>query len=408
MDTRTSTVTSILIATDNVTNAALVKNMLSPEFEHVFITTDSAKGPEDYVRYKPDVLVLAFNTLKKTEHYYLELGRLCDEVHQPSHRTVVLCSLEEVKQVYELCKKDYFDDYVLFWPMTHDSSRLAMTIHHVLRELSTLKSDEPSAAEFAAQVRHLSKLEKTLDTQIIQGGHHIEVVSHAIEQAEKKIGSALDELSRRIISSANPGLVNIQNTDGLENEISQFKREEVQPNFSDAGESTRPLKQWAQNLRQECEPFLESARVLNAMAERIRPTVMVVDDNEAQRIIISKLLYAENYNLLFARDGLEALNILSKKRPDVIIIDILMPNIDGIETLRRLKAIPHLSGLPVIMMTGKNEEEVVVKCIKAGAADFIVKPFVHATLIDKIGRALNPTILSELSIEECVIPQSDR
>ena len=65
MDTRTSTVTSILIATDNVTNAALVKNMLSPEFEHVFITTDSAKGPEDYVRYKPDVLVLAFNTLKK-------------------------------------------------------------------------------------------------------------------------------------------------------------------------------------------------------------------------------------------------------------------------------------------------------------------------------------------------------
>lgn len=391
MDIRTSTAASILIATDSVTDAALVKNLLSPEFEHVFITTDPAKGPEDYVRYKPDVLVLAFNTLKKTEHYYLELGRLCDEVHKPSHRTVVLCNMEQVKQVYELCKKDYFDDYILFWPMTHDSTRLAMTIHHALREVSTHKNDEPSAAEFAAQVRHLSELEKTLDIQIIQGNHHIEVVSNAIEQAEQKIGTALDELSQRIISSALPDLVNIKKDDGLEKEISHFMREEVQPTLSDAGESTQPLKQWAQKLRQECEPFLKSARALNALAERIRPTVLVVDDNEAQRIIISKLLDAENYSLLFARDGLEALSILRKKRPDIILMDILMPNMDGIETIRRLKAIPHLSGTPVIMITGKNEEGVVVECIKAGAFDFVVKPFVHATLIDKIARALNPT-----------------
>jgi CheY-like chemotaxis protein len=393
MDTRNSTYTSILIATDNVTDAALVKNLLRPEFERVFITTDLNKSSEDYVRYMPDVLVLAFNTLKKTEQYYLELGRLCDEVHQPSRRTVVLCNLEEVRQVYELCKKDYFDDYILFWPMTHDSSRLPMTIHHALRDVTTLKNDEPSAAEFAAQVRHLSELEKTLETQITQGSHHIEVVSHAIEHAEQKISSAMDELSRQIISSTNLDFVNIKKGDELEKEISHFKREEVQPHFNVAIESTRPLKQWAQKLRQECEPFLESARVLNSMAEHIRPTVMVVDDNEAQRIIISKLLEAENYNLLFARDGIEALNILCKKRPDIILMDVMMPNMNGIETMRRLKAIPHLSGTPVIMITGKNEEEVVVECINAGAVDFVVKPFVHANLIDKIDRALNSTII---------------
>jgi len=394
MDTRASTITSILIATDNVTDAALVKNLLASEFEHIFITTDPKKGPEDYVRYMPDVLVLAFNSLKKTEHYYLELGRLCDEVHQPFRRTVVLCNSEEVTQAYKLCKKDYFDDYILFWPMTHDSSRLPMTIHHALRGLSRLKNEEPSAAEFAAQVRHLSDLEKTLETQIMHGDHHIEVVSHAIEQAEQKISSALDELSRQIISSTNPDLLNIKKGNGLEMEISHFKRKEVQPHFTVAIESTRPLKQWAQKLREECEPFLESARVLNAMADRIRPTVMVVDDNEAQRIIISKLLDAENYNLLFARDGLEALNILSKKQPDIILMDVMMPNMDGMETMRRLKAIPHLSGTPVIMITGKNEEKVVVECINAGAVDFIVKPFVHSTLIGKINRALHPTILA--------------
>src|ERR1019366_235892 len=236
MDTRTSTAPSILIATDNVTDAALVKNLLASEFEHVFITTDPDKGPEDYVRHKPDVLVLAFNTLKKTEQYYLELGRLCSEVHQPSHRSVVLCNLEEVKQVYELCKQDYFDDYILFWPMTHDPSRLPMTIYRALRELSSHKHDEPSAAEFAAQVHHLSKLEKMLDTQIMQGGHHIEEVSNAIEQAERKIATALDELSQRIITSAFPDMVKAHTVDELNQEVSHFMHEDVHPNFSDATE----------------------------------------------------------------------------------------------------------------------------------------------------------------------------
>ena len=189
-------------------------------------------------------------------------------------------------------------------------------------------------------------------------------------------------------------MVKAHTVDELNQEVSHFMHEDVHPNFSDATESTQHLKLWAQKLRQECEPFLKSARVLNTMAERIRPTVLVVDDNEAQRIIISKLLDAENYNILFARDGLEALNVLRKKRPDIILMDILMPNMDGMETIRRLKAIPHLSRTPVIMITGKNEEGVVMECIKAGAVDFVVKPFVHATLTGKIARVLNPTIRS--------------
>jgi len=391
MDTRASTTPTILIATDNVTDAALVKNLLAPEFEHIFLSTDPDKVPEDYVHHRPSVLVLAFNTLKKAEHYYLELCRLCEVVHQYPHRTVVLCNMDEVKQVYELCKKDYFDDYILFWPMTHDSTRLAMTIHHALRELAALKYDEPSAAEFAAQAHYMAELGKTLDQQIVQGGHRIEVASRAVGQAEQNIGTALDGFSKRIISGALPDLIEVKNPDGLEKEISHFKCEEVQPNFIAATESTQHLKQWAQELRQECDPFMESARVLNAMAKRIRPTVLVVDDNEAQRIIIGKLLTAENYNLLFARDGIEALNVLRKKRPDLILMDIMMPNMNGMETMRRLKVIPYLSNTPVIMITGKSEGKVVVECMKAGAVDFVVKPFVHATLIDKIARALNAT-----------------
>jgi len=381
----------ILIATDIVTDAALVKKVLSTEFDHVVVSTNPDAAAGDFVRYQPDVLVLAFNELEKSERYYLSLYRLCPELHRHPHRTVILCNKDEVKRAYELCMKDLFDDYILFWPMTYDSSRLNMSVHYALRELATLKAGSPSASEFAAQARHLAELEQMLDQQMAQGGHHIEAAGRAMEQAEQEIGAALDGFSRRLISGSLPDSVEVKNADGLEKEISRFKREEVQQLFRSATESTQPLKQWAQELRQECEPLLKSVRVLNAMAERIRPTVLVVDDDEFQHKLVGKLLEAKNYHLIFATSGIEALKIMRKTQPDLVLMDVMMPDMDGIETTQHLKAAPQFAKVPVIMITGKSEGQVVIDSLKAGAADFVVKPFDPATLIAKIDRALNVT-----------------
>jgi PleD family two-component response regulator len=67
-----------------------------------------------------------------------------------------------------------------------------------------------------------------------------------------------------------------------------------------------------------------------------------------------------------------------------------MPSIDGIETTRRLKSVPHLAKIPVIMITGKSEGNVVVESLKAGAADFVVKPFERAALLGKVARLARP------------------
>ncbi|MDO8464919.1 MAG: response regulator [Gallionella sp.] len=392
MNTLTPTAATILIATDNVTDAALVEKLLHPEFDHIFMSTDPDKLPGDFVRHRPSVLILAFNTLEKSERYYLGLYRLCETVHQYPHRTVILCNKDEVKPAYELCKKDYFDDYILFWPMTYDMSRLAMTIHHALHELAVLNADGTSAAEFAAQVRRLAELEKILTKQVAQGGQHIEAVSRVIEQSGQKIGMAMDEFFHRLISGAFPDLIEVKNADGLGQEISRFKREEIQQNLSAAAESTQPMEQWAQEFRLECEPLLESVRALNAMAERIRPTVLVVDDDEPQRKIIGKLLRADNYHLIYANNGFEALNILRRTQPDLILMDMMMPDMNGLEATRRLKANPRFYKTPVIMITGKSEGKIVADSMKAGAVDFVVKPFDHATLMAKIDHALSAEV----------------
>jgi len=88
------------------------------------------------------------------------------------------------------------------------------------------------------------------------------------------------------------------------------------------------------------------------------------------------------------------LNVLKNKHPNLILMDIMMPNMNGMEATRQLKANPEFAEIPVIMITGKSEGEVVTDCMKAGAVDFVVKPYEHATLLSKIDHALKAAVLA--------------
>jgi CheY-like chemotaxis protein len=186
-----------------------------------------------------------------------------------------------------------------------------------------------------------------------------------------------------------PDSVAVNNANEIKIEVDRFKREEIQQHFRTAAESARPLKQWAHEFRQECEPLLKSARDLNAMAERIRPTVLVVDDDELQRKIIAKLLKDENCHLVFAAGGVEVLSVLRKIRPDLILMDVMMPDMDGLEVVRLMKTVPRLADIPVIMITGKSGKNIVMESLKAGAIDFVVKPFDRDTLLGKVAQVLH-------------------
>lgn len=378
----------ILIATDNVTDAGLIQKHLKVEFENVFTSTDPDKSVADFELHRPDVLMLAFNSLEKSERYYLELYRRSRKIHLHPHRTVILCSKDEVKRVYDLCKKELFDDYILFWPMTHDTVRLPMAVHHALRELAAIKPDGPSVAEFAAQARRLAELETMLEQQMARGGQHIELTSQAMVQAEQEIGAALDDFSKRLIQDDLVGGYTVKKGKELKDEISRLKREEVPQYFRAAAESVKPLKQWAQDFKKEYAPQLELVRALSVMAGRVQPIVLVVDDDEFQHKIIGKILEDENYHLVFASGGTEALRVLRKTRPDLILIDVMMPDMDGLEVVRYMKSAPQLADIPIVMITGKSGKDIVMESLKAGATGFVVKPFDRNTLLGKVAQAL--------------------
>ena len=120
----------------------------------------------------------------------------------------------------------------------------------------------------------------------------------------------------------------------------------------------------------------------------MRPIALVVDDDALQRPNSGKVLDGDKYRIIFAADGVEVLYLLRKTRPDIILMDVMMPLMDGIEAVRRIRMDPQLATLPIIMMTGKSENHVVIDCIKAGANDFVVKPIDRDTLMNKLAFAL--------------------
>lgn len=386
----TNSTASILVASDDPSDADLVKKLLSTEFGKIFVSISSEKAVEDFELRRPDVLVLAFNSLEKAELYYLGLYRMSSAIQQHPHRTVILCNKDDVKRVSELCMKRYFDDYILFWPMNHDAPRLPMSVHLAIRELASARNAGPSAAEFAAQAHHLAELERLLDRQVTLGGKHVEAAGLAMDQAREKISTSLDGLPRRLAQAELNEVVHIKNPEGLEKEMRRLKQEEIQPHLASAAASVRPLKQWAHEFRQECAPHFESMRSLRAMADLIKPKILVVDDDELQHKIVAKILGPENYEFSFASSGVEALRLLRNIRPDLILMDIMMTGIDGLEITRRLKSVPQFAHLPVMMISGKSDGSVVLGCRKVGAVDFVVKPFDLETLRTKVARHSRP------------------
>jgi DNA-binding response OmpR family regulator len=111
-----------------------------------------------------------------------------------------------------------------------------------------------------------------------------------------------------------------------------------------------------------------------------RSTVLIVDDNITGRMALEALLLREGYRLETAASGPEALEKAAAILPDLMLLDVMMPDMDGMEVCRRLRANPHLAEMPIVMVTALSDDESRVQGIEAGADDFISKPFSTAEL----------------------------
>lgn len=121
------------------------------------------------------------------------------------------------------------------------------------------------------------------------------------------------------------------------------------------------------------------------MTPPLRTIVLVVDDSPGTLGLLNDTLEAAGYTVLLAPSGQAALDAVSHATPDIILLDALMPGLDGFETCRRMKRLPGLAAVPVIFMTALSETEHVLAALAAGGVDYVTKPVAPAEVVARVG-----------------------
>jgi two-component system cell cycle response regulator len=121
----------------------------------------------------------------------------------------------------------------------------------------------------------------------------------------------------------------------------------------------------------------------------MKPKILTVDDSKTIRLIVAKAFKTFDCDVFEAANGVEGLAVASREQPDIIILDLTMPIMDGAEMLSKLKTHADLRNIPVIMLTAEAGRENVLKIAKLGVRDYLIKPFKEELIVERVGRVID-------------------
>ncbi|MGC8863785.1 MAG: response regulator, partial [Armatimonadota bacterium] len=131
-----------------------------------------------------------------------------------------------------------------------------------------------------------------------------------------------------------------------------------------------------------------------------RESILIVDDEEDILELLRHHLTGEGYRVLVAETGEDGLALARAKVPDLIVLDLMLPGLDGLDVCRILKRDPETSRIPVLMLTAKSEDADVVAGLELGADDYVVKPFSPRVLIARVRAALRRSRTDQITADQ--------
>ncbi len=117
-------------------------------------------------------------------------------------------------------------------------------------------------------------------------------------------------------------------------------------------------------------------------------TILIAEDNEDTRFLLAMQLRQSGYTVLEAEDGIEALDQLKENKPDLLLLDLMMPGLSGFEVLEQIQTDAELPKVPTVVLSALADPDVINRCIGLGARDYITKPYDPVQLMDRIVNAL--------------------
>tara|TARA_R110002111_G_scaffold179750_5_gene245366 strand:+ start:1442 stop:1813 length:372 start_codon:yes stop_codon:yes gene_type:complete len=116
--------------------------------------------------------------------------------------------------------------------------------------------------------------------------------------------------------------------------------------------------------------------------------ILIADDSPTEIYILKKILEKHNHQVIVAEDGIQAIELTKRKRPNLIVMDVVMPNLNGFQTTRQLSKDPNTSNIPIVIVSSKNQESDKLWGLRQGAKGYLSKPINEELLMSKVNTLL--------------------
>lgn len=379
----------LLIASDDGDDLNDIHRHLKTIFAHTGGATDTAEGGDFISGRESCVIALAFRTLEDAEEHYTALLRHAIHNRPVRHRTILLCHTHEARDACSAAMRGRFDDFVLFKPLA-DPCLLRFRSYRLARSLETEERIKRVVGEQAARrSRHITQRamenvhrdQRRLQQQTVEDHrrlrnqmvHHINNLEVSLDSPE--YADAVEVRDReRLGAHLDAGVRN-----DLEEELAAFKQ--------NLTASIDQLVERYHHIKEEAEGAL--ARI-TPQAETQAMTVLVVEDDAEVNDTVREFLEMDNHQVLQAFDGDNGYFSAVHNVPDLMLIDIRLPKLSGVELAMKLKAHDKTRFIPIIIVTGNATRQVVESCRRAGVNEFLVKPLTYEVLHEKIETVMRP------------------
>lgn len=306
-----------------------------------------------FEKHQPQILILCFSRFELSEQFYINLLLSSDKAIEQVHQTIIMCDGKESKNAYELTQKGIIDDYVIYKPL-FDVNRLRFVIQR-LQERSLF-----------------------LDMQRVL----LQRIEAIIESYEQVAPPPPVEQIKEVIGSHRKKLHEIN----IRQKLSEYQIKQHQQSIEVTPAKETPAKldddTWLANLKSKSSDSHEEKAEPESYGDS--PTILIVEDEPINSQTMKLILSQDGYQTLKAENGLEAIRIAREKLPDLILMDIKMPKMNGLKAVCSLKEKAETAHIPIIMLSAHSENAVVRECLKQGACDYIIKPAEKNILLERI------------------------
>lgn len=348
---------------------------------------------------KPSVILFALTTVQKSIELYTKL--ISDKFLDYPHYSILLCKNRESATAFRCCIKNIFDNYFVYQPL-YEKFRLKMIVHSGLlisqatSHYAGLHEEqlENIGQELASLIDKSSECKQSLLGSITLCKQNLNEPQNIVVHEEFDTNLSSKKLMKNINKThVEPLLAELEDNikSSLDSMIQQLLSRQVgievlEAKLADLSRVLPPDQQAVSEALSESSIIASKNENLDVQEPK---KILVVEDNQIYRDMLVRVLAKENFLVDEAEDGLNALQKIRNNQYALVLMDLFMPNLDGINTTIQIKSVSGGKDLPIIALTGNKNKDLIKTWAEQGLKGYILKPSTKHEILEAVNRVIN-------------------